>query len=406
MAGHALFNQQDATSTFDMYLQEMKTEINSKNNDYILNVDVEKWKQYFIDKYDFLPLTVFPAKATCSFVEKGKNSRELHGEEYEIDTYRFVVKVPFTGWAFLFSLRPTTRTLNNLQVDTPQGNSGNVTAFFTLYEQNERQFESQKQRIIDAICINVPNINKDLAGFKAQIIKTFNSTYSQKKQKVLSENTFFEKLNLQVETSTDKIFKVPVVEKTKIPEPIVDNKTHQKYTENPTIPDEFYNDVLEVIYTFFKSVEKKPSIYNTKDEEGLRDYVLPTLETRYNNLTATGETFNKYGKTDILLRYKDGTNLFVAECKFWKGEITFHKTINQLFDLYLTWRDSKVAIIFFVTNKAFSKVLATIKNSVEKHPYFLRKNGEKGESSFSYIFHFPDDKGKYVLTEIMAFHFP
>jgi len=226
------------------------------------------------------------------------------------------------------------------------------------------------------------------------------------KQNVLSENSFFEKLNLNIETLTDKIFKVPLIEKKKIPEPIVDQKSAKKYTENPTLPDEFYNDILDVIYTFFKSVEKKPSTYHTKDEESLRDYVLPTLETRYNNATVTGETFNKRGKTDILVRYKDGTNLFVAECKFWKGEAILHETINQLFDRYLTWRDSKVAIIFFVTNKEFSKVLATIQDSIKKHPYFFRENGVRGESSFSYIFHFPTDKGKYVFTEIMAFHFP
>jgi hypothetical protein len=405
MAGHTLFNQQDASSTFDHYLHELETEINSKGNDYILNVDVEQWKQYFIDKYDFTPLTVYPDKATFNFAGKGKAKREQFGREYEIETYRFDVKVPFTGWSFLFMLRPSTRTINHPQVDTPSGDSGNVSASFTLFEQNERQFEYEKQRLIDAICINVPNINRDLAAFKAQVINTFNATYSQKKQKVLSENSFFEKLNLKVETSTDKIFKVPVVEKKKIPEPIVDKKTEKKYSENPTLPDDFYNDVLDVIYTFFKSVEKKPSTYQTKDEEGLRDYVLPTLETRYNNLTVTGETFNKGGKTDILLRYKDGTNLFVAECKFWKGEAILHETINQLFDRYLTWRDSKVAIIFFVTNKEFSKVLATIQESVKKHPYFFRENGVRGESSFSYLFHFPTDKGKYVFTEIMAFHF-
>ena len=120
----------------------------------------------------------------------------------------------------------------------------------------------------------------------------------------------------------------------------------------------------------------------------------------------TGETFNKGGKTDILIRYKDGSNLFVAECKYWKGEGVLFETINQLFDRYLTWRDSKVAIIFFVKNKEFSKVLKTLQESIPKHEYFVRENGSNGESSFSYIFHFPTDKGKLVYAEIMAFHFP
>jgi hypothetical protein len=73
---------------------------------------------------------------------------------------------------------------------------------------------------------------------------------------------------------------------------------------------------------------------------------------------------NKGGKTDILVKHTDGTNVFVAECKYWKGEGVLHETINQLFDRYLTWRDSKVAIVFFVTIKEFSRVLQTIRASV------------------------------------------
>jgi hypothetical protein len=400
MAELTLFGQQDAMSSFRHYLDEIKNEIESKSNDYILNVDTEEWKNYIINKYDFLPLTVYPEKVTVHF--SGKMKREFRGSQVEY--YNFTIKIPYTGFSFLFMLQPSTCYMSHPRVDVPQSDSGFVSAQITLTEHNEAQFEYEKRNIITALTENVPNINNDLQNFKNQVIQTFESTYARKKAKMLSENSFFEKLNISIEPSTDKLFKVPIAEKRKIPEPIVDKKSTKKYSETPALDDKFYDDILEVIYTFFKSVEKKPSTYSSKDEEGLRDYVLPTLETRYNNSTVTGETFNKGGKTDILVRYKDGTNLFVAECKFWKGEAVFHETINQLFDRYLTWRDSKVAIIFFVKNKDFSNVLRTINESVTKHPYFIRENGSHGESSFSYIFHFPTDKGKFIYTEIMAFH--
>jgi len=112
------------------------------------------------------------------------------------------------------------------------------------------------------------------------------------------------------------------------------------------------------------------------------------------------------GKTDILVKYTDGTNLFVAECKFWKGEVMLHQTIDQLFERYLTWRDSKKTIILFVKNKDFSSVLSTIEEAIPKHQYYVRSAGARGESSFSYVFHFPTDKGKIIYTEILAFHFP
>lgn len=345
----------------------------------------------------------FSFSGSCCLLWKRERFREV----CDAEGYTFEVKVPFTGSSFLLRLRPTTCVINHPTIDAPQSDSGYIIVTILLYEQNPQQFEREKDKFIRAITANVPNINNDASDFNTRISSHFGRVYKEKKQRVLSEQSFFEALNIEIETATDKIFKVPVIEKKKIPEPNVDKKTIKRFTaNNPTLPDEFYDDILSVIYTFFKSVEKKPSTFQSKDEEGLRDYVLPTLETRYNNTTVTGETFNKGGKTDILVRYKDGTNLFVAECKYWKGERVLSDTINQLFDRYLTWRDSKVAIIFFVKNKEFSKVLSVLKQSVVKHPYFVRENGSHGESSFSYIFHFPLDQAKYVYTEIMAFHFP
>lgn len=406
MALIQIFRVQDASSTFRSYLKEIVDEINSKPNDYMLNVDKNEWKEYFKNKYDFIPLNVYSEQASVKFIGKRKIKKEQFGTEYESETYRFELSVPYVGYYFLFFLSPSTRLMHHPNVNVPSLDSGTLTAEFELYDQNEKQFEHDKNHLLEGITGNVTNINNDLQRFKAEVISTFENAFERKKEKVLSENSFFEKLNININKKTDTIFKVPIAKKRIIPEPIVDKKTTKKYTETPAMDDAFYSDIIEVIYTFFKSVEKKPSIFKTKDEEGLRDYVLPTLETRYDNTTVTGETFNKGGKTDILIKYKDGTNLFVAECKYWKGEGILHETINQLFDRYLTWRDSKVSIIFFVTNKEFSKVLKTMQESIPKHEYFVRENGSNGESSFSYIFHFPTDKDKIIYAEIMAFHFP
>lgn len=402
----AVFGGQNASHLFDRYLDEIKREIERKSNEYIVNVDIEEWKEFFHNEYDFMPIEVFEETAQVRFVKKGKKAVEERGQRYEIETYTFEFSVEFRGWSTLFTLIPSTRTLTHPMVNVPNLDQGEITAQFTLHSTDERQFEYEKNKLLKAITINVPNANRDLEKFKANIDRTFMISYNQKKQKVESENKFFNKLDLVVDKSTDKIFKVPFPKKKKLPEPVVDKKNVTRSQSSPIVPDAFYTDVLDVIYTFFKAVEKKPSTYKGKQEEDLRDYVLPTLETRYDDLTVTGETFNKGGKTDVLFKYKDGTNLFVAECKVWKGEKVLHDTINQLFDRYLTWRDSKVALIFFVNGKEFSKVLDKIKLTVKDHEYFVRDNGVRGESSFSYIFHFPTDKGKLIYTEIMAFHFP
>jgi hypothetical protein len=161
-----------------------------------------------------------------------------------------------------------------------------------------------------------------------------------------------------------------------------------------------------VIYDSGKNMEKKPALYINKDEEGLRDQFLFVLETRYVGTTATGETFNRNGKTDIILKFADdGSNLFVAECKFWHGATEFQKAISQLFDRYLTWRDSKVALILFVQNQNFTNTIDTMLDEATKHPYFKKFIGKRGDSSFSYLFHLSQDNEKNVQLEIMAFHY-
>jgi len=120
--------------------------------------------------------------------------------------------------------------------------------------------------------------------------------------------------------------------------------------------------------------------------------------------SATGETFNKTGKTDILLRH-DGTNVFIGECKFWKGKKSFLSTISQLLG-YLTWRDSKAAVIMFVGNKEFSPVLDSAKNSVSDHNNFLKLVNEQDETWFNCEFHLNGDRNRVIKIAIMLYHLP
>ena len=175
----------------------------------------------------------------------------------------------------------------------------------------------------------------------------------------------------------------------------------------PTIefPNDVYLDVLNTLNEAYRNAEQKPSVYKEKGEEDLRDYGLVFLQSRYEGAVAEGEAFNKEGKTDILLKSETGENLFVAECKIWHGKGMFHKAVEQLFG-YLTWRDTKAALIFFVKNKKFSEVIETIKNEAAKNPYFVEYIGNSNETSFSYKFKHKDDFGREILIEIMAFSYP
>lgn len=379
----------------------IKEEILSKGKDYILKIDEEEFIEYLVEKYRLEPLQIFLETESISEPKKEIEERsDPWGYYFDAEVYYFTVSYEFTGSEELFFVQPNPRTTVSYDIHVK---NNRVSFSFSIYRQDVREFDKAKSEAYYYAFDNLERINNNLHsvnGFENAVRFAFQN----EKNKFKQENDFFTAINVNVNKDTASVFTIPTITKKDIPQPKVPK--NKEFSSEPTMSMNMYIDILKVIYDVGKSMEKKPSTYQGKDEEALRDQILLFLETRYDGTTATGETFNRGGKTDIILKYaNDNSNLFVAECKFWHGTSEFLKAISQLFDRYLSWRDSKVALILFVTNKDFSNVLNTIKDEVINHEYYVNPNGEKGESSFSYIFRLPQDENKKVLLEIIAFHY-
>lgn len=170
--------------------------------------------------------------------------------------------------------------------------------------------------------------------------------------------------------------------------------------------DQKYQQVLRLIRETGRSFEKLPNNYIDKDEEGIRDAFLPTLKTHFKDCVVVGEAYNRNGKTDILvIQSTDHTNIFIGECKFWRGKQHFSKAIDQLFDNYLTWHDTRSALLIFVKNNIISKVMQEIHSECVSHKYFVKDIHSPEENSFSFIFHLPGDDETMIQLEVIVFHF-
>jgi hypothetical protein len=117
-----------------------------------------------------------------------------------------------------------------------------------------------------------------------------------------------------------------------------------------------YERMIETITKFGHALERRPRSAGPllHDEETIRDWLMFNLSTNYEapdggELFIGGEVENGNGKTDILVRHQN-KNVFIAECKFWPGPRKFDKAVDQLLG-YTTWRDTKAAIILFITSK-------------------------------------------------------
>ena len=162
----------------------------------------------------------------------------------------------------------------------------------------------------------------------------------------MKQRQFVAALGVPIRASTEvsSTFAVPAIrKKIQLPKPIAST---EPYSPEPTLDQSIYDGILKVINDTGKVFERLPSTYGDKGEEDLRDHLILQLTPHFELTSTTGETFNRSGKTDILIRY-DNRNIFVAECKVWKGETNHLKTIDQLPLSYLTWRDSKTAIVYF-----------------------------------------------------------
>lgn len=116
---------------------------------------------------------------------------------------------------------------------------------------------------------------------------------------------------------------------------------------------------------------------------------------------ATGETFRNSGKTDICIE-RDNRAAFVAECKIWSGPGEVEKAIEQL-DSYLTWRDCKTALIYFVRRKDFIKTTETAESALRSFDN-MRNVKSIDKNEFDCLFLSKSNPGQQIRMRVLLFN--
>lgn len=146
-----------------------------------------------------------------------------------------------------------------------------------------------------------------------------------------------------------------------------------------------------------RDLERSAQRVRQLDEESLRDIFLMGINSHYSGF-ATGETFNRGGKTDILLRYNN-ENLFIAECKFWDGPALYTDAIGQLLN-NLTVRDSHAVLVVFSRRQDFVAVQKRIRETTKKHEQYITE-----ETNFRNheVYRTETESGNPVKVAVKAF---
>jgi len=160
------------------------------------------------------------------------------------------------------------------------------------------------------------NVIREVEAYNASLERSITENVRTRKQELLKQANLLEQLGVPFKGKGEvpETFAIPAPRrKPVISKPVA---SIEPYAPEPALDGETYRHILKLCEGTGTEIERHPAIYTGKDEETLRDHFIMVLSPHFDSVT--GETFNREGKTDILIRH-EGKNVFVAECKFWRG---------------------------------------------------------------------------------------
>ncbi len=310
-----------------------------------------------------------------------------------------VIAVPFEGDSEFFRIQPQSYTLN-----PPRGEitKNEILLTYIRRDQNAEAIKHDYQQTVNAIKQYLTSPLQSSTQFNGQLEDLIRLNLKERKARLLANADMAAAIGLPLKKreGTSPTYSVPVTRRTPKVEQI---RTGEAFRPEPALSSEDYEEILRIMQNMVRVMELSPNAFHEMGEEDLRSHFLVQLNGAFHG-QATGETFNFQGKTDILIRV-EGKNIFIAECKFWHGEKVFLATLDQLLS-YLSWRDTKAAVLIFNRNAGFSAVLVKIRETVPKHPLFKRDLGTSGESTFRYVFAQQQDTNREIILTVQAFDIP
>ncbi|MDH4764121.1 hypothetical protein OMP44_14585 [Pseudomonas sp. CBMAI 2609] len=394
-----LFNEGDASSSISAQISTACTEVSTLPERRILEVQPEALLAYFLEKYGVEVPALVRDGIVASHHERqveiydrwDKQIRLIPGEAYDFE-------VPFVGEGDIFKLRPSTFDFN-----PPRAVIRKQYLAFTISGRTLRaeEVKAELDSTLASIEKYLESHRRQWAGFQQQLSIAVKAEIDSRRTKLLAQKENASRLSdlgirLKEKEGSPRTYIPPAVKQKVVPQlpPM-----SPAIAPEPTLDMKQYETILGLVRGAGRSIEQSSSRTRKLDEESLRDLFLVPLNAHFG--TATGEAFNYQGKTDVLIRHQQG-NLFVAEFKVWRGDKNFLATIDQLLS-YLTWRDTKTAIVIFNRNADFTSVVDKIRTLVKLHPRYLSGPISLDETSDRYTFFLPQDSGRKVLVSILAF---
>jgi hypothetical protein len=321
-----LFHRADISALRDGRLRQLEAAISAIEPNRLLNSSVEDLVTYFAESFK---LDTPRLRRDDAVVEQREAQVQLRDvfESRTIETTGTLVEltIPFDGDGEMFSVRPNTWSSTPPRAElTAEG----LVLQIAGRELRPDQVKSEFDRQLKSIDQYLAWLRLDTDAFNTSIPRIARSQIEQRRKKILDDQNLVSNLgfNLKKRTEAPKTYAAPVSRK-RI-EPRMPLASTAPFKPEPALVEAEYANILDIMSNMALVMERSPSAFASIDEEDLRQHFLVQLNGQYEG-QATGETFNYQGKTDILLRV-DGRNIFIAECKYWRGAKSYVETILQV----------------------------------------------------------------------------
>lgn len=396
-----LFSKSNLSHNFKIRTSQLASRIDSFEPNYLLSVSLNNLCEHIIDEYRLETLEVFPDKK--ELVKQGETTVPTNefGIRRDLKANFYIFSIPFAGDSSLFYCQASTFTYSPKPRGSIRGNELHLK--FTDTDYNADEIKRSLDKEIEQIKMYVGWINDDISKFNKNLKPTIEQKLRERKEKFFKDQGLVASLGIPIRQRKDasKTFITPVTrKKIHIPKP---KASTTPYKPEPELELDVYGQILDTLRNMVLVMERSPHAFTKMREEDLRTHFLVQLNGQYEG-QATGETFNYEGKTDILIKVEK-KNIFIAECKFWDGPKVLQQTIDQLLG-YLSWRDTKVALLIFNRNKDLSKVLSQIPEAVKTHPNYKRNYEQKDETEFRFILKSKIDDNRELISTILVFDIP
>jgi hypothetical protein len=419
---YRLFNDLKLPELFAQREAKILEEINRYDREYILNINTKELVKTFESNF----CIKFPILEDEKYVSReGETDIDIN-QDYE-HAFRVMKKpqikkgtfiefaIPFEGDHFVFNIKPLDSRGRTRKIASSSKRLAKTPYGLVARDLHELRFIYKTiYPVADAIKRNLDHdiseireylelLKPDIYKFNDDIKLLVLSQIDARKDKLSKDIALIKEIGYPIKKydGVEETYAVPLKRKVvTIEKPIP--KTESDIPD-PKLKLDDYDEILRIISNMAMVIERNPKAFQKLDEEDIRTFILMFLNGQYEG-NATGETFNFDGKTDILIR-ADGRNIFIAECKFWRGQKGLTATIDQLLG-YLSWRDTKTAIILFNHNRNLSEVIQKISETTKSHPNFKQQLENIDETTFRFIFAQRNDPNRCLFLTILIFDMP